>query len=69
MAIKGRTKYSVYLDANDVELIKSLFEAANYKPGLSGFFNNYANEFADHIREAEENETIIDMIEYWEKQT
>jgi len=65
MAIKGRIKYSIYLDANDVELIKTLFDAAEYKPGLSGFYNDYTKKFADLIRAADKNNEIDTMIDYF----
>lgn len=68
MSIKGRTKYSVYLDANDVELIRELLDAAHYKAGLSGYLHECIQKFADQIRNADDDEigTLIDF--YSEKE-
>jgi hypothetical protein len=65
MSIKGRTKYSFYLDANDVELIRSLFQSAGYKAGLSGFFHECAQKFANQIRKAIDDDEIDGLIDFY----
>jgi hypothetical protein len=68
MSIKGRTKYSFYLDSNDVELIRSLFESAGYKAGLSGFFHEYSKKFADQIRKAMDDDEIDVLIDSYRQE-
>jgi len=62
MAIEGRYKYMVYLDANDVELVKEFFSGFRNTGGLSGILNDYIGLVADEIRESVSDGTIDDLI-------
>jgi hypothetical protein len=41
MAVKGKRKYSFYLDENNVEFLKAHFVARKDEGGLSGFLDKY----------------------------
>jgi len=52
MAIKGKKQYSVYLDEEDAEYVKSFLEQTRNKDGFSGLMNTYLKTMTRTLKAA-----------------
>lgn len=52
MAIEGKKKVAIYLDAADYEYVKSFVETTRFQGGMSGYIDSFLKTTASTLRAA-----------------